>query len=272
MAKQKVGHVEVPYPTAEQGLHSIEHIGGSVLGREVLPQNELIQHCWVSLGGGLGLVFPPSGPMTGPEGVAVQLSAEDKQRLEKFCAMKAPTDPKSAEAINWRAMLKVVLTILQQFIAIVLIAFLCLAAAPASAQIEQAPPVQEDIYVSIQGRSSVTGQPHPCTCGCEETGKCLCPNCNVGCGFSTAKKKQPGIIEIPFGPDGKPPHKSTQQNYGHTGLHVGGGWVHQGSNQCYHPATGYSGYWNAGKFYTTAPPVQQMFAMSGGSGGCSGGG
>lgn len=25
----------------------------------------------------------------------------------------------------------------------------------------------------------------PCTCGCDETGSCMCPNCNVGCGFET---------------------------------------------------------------------------------------
>jgi hypothetical protein len=29
--------------------------------------------------------------------------------------------------------------------------------------------------------------PHPCTCGCEETGMCVCQNCNIGCGFSAAK-------------------------------------------------------------------------------------
>src|SRR4051794_9804558 len=33
-----------------------------------------------------------------------------------------------------------------------------------------------------------TNKPMPrrCTCGCEETGQCSCPNCSVGCGFLPA--------------------------------------------------------------------------------------
>jgi hypothetical protein len=27
---------------------------------------------------------------------------------------------------------------------------------------------------------------HPCTCGCDQTGQCTCPNCNAGCGFTPA--------------------------------------------------------------------------------------
>lgn len=32
-----------------------------------------------------------------------------------------------------------------------------------------------------------TAQPHRCTCGCETTGQCKCPNCSVGCGFIMAE-------------------------------------------------------------------------------------
>jgi hypothetical protein len=37
------------------------------------------------------------------------------------------------------------------------------------------------------GQKTVVG--HRCTCGCEETGQCTCPNCSVGCGFLPAPKK-----------------------------------------------------------------------------------
>lgn len=30
--------------------------------------------------------------------------------------------------------------------------------------------------------------PHKCTCGCETTGKCDCPNCSTGCGFIPKKE------------------------------------------------------------------------------------
>ena len=26
---------------------------------------------------------------------------------------------------------------------------------------------------------------HRCTCGCDKTGQCTCPSCNVGCGFDS---------------------------------------------------------------------------------------
>ena len=36
---------------------------------------------------------------------------------------------------------------------------------------------------------AVPGKPGPCQCGCDVTGKCLCPSCSVGCGFLPAPAK-----------------------------------------------------------------------------------
>ena len=40
--------------------------------------------------------------------------------------------------------------------------------------------------------------PHRCTCGCEVTGQCKCPNCSVGCGFLPNTKK--GCCPVGFTP------------------------------------------------------------------------
>lgn len=56
-------------------------------------------------------------------------------------------------------------------------------------------------------------QPHPCTCGCEVTGHCVCPNCSVGCGFlpppQQAPQGQPGQpVQPPVQPSVQPPAKA----------------------------------------------------------------
>src|SRR5690348_11934201 len=42
------------------------------------------------------------------------------------------------------------------------------------------------LMAKVSSPSSAGGflsAPHRCTCGCEVTGQCVCPNCSVGCGF-----------------------------------------------------------------------------------------
>jgi len=38
-----------------------------------------------------------------------------------------------------------------------------------------------------------TPKAHPCVCGCDLTGSCVCPSCNVGCGFAIPTPKPTAV-------------------------------------------------------------------------------
>jgi hypothetical protein len=79
-----VGHIAVPYPALEEGLHSVQHLGRAAIGAEALSRNTMVAHAWVATGAGLAQLFPPDGPM-----MSMDLSEDEKSALAEYAAMKA---------------------------------------------------------------------------------------------------------------------------------------------------------------------------------------
>jgi hypothetical protein len=109
---------EFPYPTTEQGLHSVRYVIQHSIGAEKLSNEELINHCWVGLGSGLAMGFPVD------EGFGnIQISDEHRQILEEHT--NSIQEGRSSH-IDGKKLLKTLLAILQQLlVAVIIILGLC---------------------------------------------------------------------------------------------------------------------------------------------------
>lgn len=107
-------HVPVPYPTVDQGMHSVRHLINAAVGSEPADRNTLIAHGWVGSGSGFGQLFPTDGGMQ-----AVDLTDVEKQALGKFVEMEA--DPAAVGAAAWRETVKVILVLLLRLLGCLLL-------------------------------------------------------------------------------------------------------------------------------------------------------
>lgn len=102
---EPVGHIPVAYPTLEEGLHSVQHLGRHAIGAESLSRNVIIAHAWIAAGTGLSEVFPPDGPMG-----SADLTEDEKAALADFAAMKAGNMEFNPE--RWKKILSIVLPLI----------------------------------------------------------------------------------------------------------------------------------------------------------------
>lgn len=202
--KAPMEHVEVPYPSEEQGSHSLSHLAKAALGAEPVNASELANHGWVVVGAGLGVALPISSP-DGMKAAAAKLdlTAEQKAALQDFTAMKAGDDVK-ADPKRWAAILKVVLPILLQLISglgCLLVVLGCVG--PARAGHRQAPLPPQDMLAAavadagdpfaernaekpagkygVMRKGVVRKAARACDCGCQDGEDCACGLCpNLG--------------------------------------------------------------------------------------------
>lgn len=175
-----VGHIPVAYPTAEQGLHSVQHVVRHATGAEPLPASQLVAHAWVVAGAGLGTVYPPDGPMGSP---SASLTAEEQATLEEFVQESRRPELK-ADPQRWKDLAKIVLTILLRFLclAVVLGVFAAhaTAAAPQAPRPPQAPPTIAEkatpgpVKVKVERQAKSCECSPACTCGCNSGEPCEC--------------------------------------------------------------------------------------------------
>lgn len=149
-----LGHVEVQYPTMEQGMHAVRDILKHVTGSEELSNAVLINEAWVGVGAALSKVFSVEGGFgAGGEKAAkpVKVTAAQRKVLERF--QDAQAKEGGPRAIDKKALLKVLLEILMKY-ALTLAAVLLLAAGTQAQQFEvkQAPP---PVFTITQGKVDV---------------------------------------------------------------------------------------------------------------------
>jgi hypothetical protein len=124
-------HVPVTYPTPEQGLHSGQHLISHATGNDPLPTSTLVAHCWVLTGAGLGMAYPADVEMFAT--ADQQLTAAECDALKRFVE-HSKSGAVGVGAPDWRALIKMVLEILQRLLAILLVLVVFSAAAVAAPQ------------------------------------------------------------------------------------------------------------------------------------------
>jgi hypothetical protein len=156
-------HVEVRYPSLEQGAHAAGHILQAVSGSEVVPTAELVNYGWVMTGAGLSQVFPVEGPMTMTAPSPVKLTLEERAALERYHSVVAAGGPQNVgmSAFDWKTLARFALSILLKFLVCLLV--LAGFAGAASAAPPQAPPLPQD---GLAGYLVATGSPAKCA-SCE---------------------------------------------------------------------------------------------------------
>lgn len=208
-------HVEVPYPSVEQGAHSLSHLARAAIGQETLSTPDIAAHSWVATGGALSQLLPPDGPMAAK---IMTFTPEQRAALNEFATMRAG----DMEKLDWSkaaALLKVLLPLLLSLLGCFLFLFLlvgtALAAAPPQSTLPVADSAPQSTLAVVPADSfadaskkiaragageeqtadapqatlpAATGPSYftttyadgtTCACGCIQTGKCICPNCNA---------------------------------------------------------------------------------------------
>lgn len=98
---EPVGHVTVPYPLVEDGVHSVTHLAKAAAKVEILSASEAAAHAWVVVGVGLSQVMPL------PKECPAELQAA-------FAAL--PVDK-----IDWKELLKTILPLILKLLACVVL-------------------------------------------------------------------------------------------------------------------------------------------------------
>lgn len=101
-------HITVSYPTLDQGMDSVVHLGKAAAGLETFNRNNLLAHAWIAAGTGLGQAFPPDN-LIGD--VVATLPVADRQTLA------AASNDLQAGKIDWAEYLKIALALLLKLLA-----------------------------------------------------------------------------------------------------------------------------------------------------------
>ena len=178
----EVGHIPTAYPSVEDAMHSAQHLLKMAVGSEEAAASHVGAHSWIVVGTGLSQVLPLDRLMQAKANLV--LTAEEREQLENFVAMKA--DDKAR--IDWKSLLKTILPLILKLLICLAVVVCFSATAGASApRPPQAPPIPAEFLALDKVK------PETCKCTCKPDECKCCAGCCCGgkAKHKAAPEKQP---------------------------------------------------------------------------------